>query len=266
MDRSPGPDTDTEPAETGVVTGDGARPRSWTRFLPLALVVAGVAVAVATGATRYLSLDALEAKRLALLDLVHRRPVLGFLAYVAVYALVVGLSLPGSLVMSLTGGFLFGPWIGAAGTVVGATAGATAIFLVSRSAFGGVLRRRVKGKMVQDIEAGIRANAFPSLLVLRLIPAVPFWLCNIAAGLVEIPLRTYVAATALGIIPSSLIYNAMGSGLGHVFDSGRKPDIKMIFEPQVLLPLVGLAILSIVPALVHAWRERRRRAAASGGR
>jgi uncharacterized membrane protein YdjX (TVP38/TMEM64 family) len=112
---------------------------------------------------------------------------------------------------------------------------------------------------VARIEAGVRANAFVYLLILRLIPAVPFWLCNIASGFVAIPMRTYVTATVLGIIPSTFIYASIGAGLGHVFDRGEKPDLSLIMDPEVMLPLIGLAALSCVPVLYHAWRIRRGR-------
>ena len=94
---------------------------------------------------------------------------------------------------------------------------------------------------------------------LRLIPAVPFWLCNIASGFVRMPLRTYLCATVLGIIPSTFIYSSIGAGLGHVFDRGDTPDMRLLADPQVYLPLMGLALLCTGPLAFHAWRARRRR-------
>jgi uncharacterized membrane protein YdjX (TVP38/TMEM64 family) len=261
MEPKPRPDAsqdDAQAAETAAETAGAVMRRRWTRYLPLAAVILGVVLAFASGATKYLSLDEVEAQRQALLAFVHAHPVMAFAAYVAIYVVVVAFSLPGALIMTLTGGFLFGPLVGTAGAVTGASTGATIMFLVARSAFGGVLRRRARGERVRQIEDGIRENAFSYLFVLRLIPAMPFWLVNIAAGLVEIPLRTYWLATVLGIAAPTLIYSSIGSGLGRMFDQGRKPDMRLLFEPQVLLPLIGLALLSIVPVGLHAWRARRR--------
>ena len=240
-------------------------PKGWRRFLrlwPVALIAAVIGLGFATGLNRYISLDMLQAKRMLLLEYVHAHPYLGILAYIAAYAVMVALSVPGALLMTMTGGFLFGPVEGAAYAVTGMTIGAITMFLVARSALGGFLKSHTPaGGMVQGIEAGVRANAFVYLLILRLIPAVPFWLCNIASGFVAIPMRTYVVATVLGIIPSTFIYASIGAGLGHVFDRGEKPDLSLIMDPEVMLPLVGLAALSCVPVVYHAWRMRRDRRA-----
>jgi uncharacterized membrane protein YdjX (TVP38/TMEM64 family) len=238
-------------------------PKGWRRFLrlwPIGLIALAVAVVFATGLNRYLSLDMLQEKRMLLLDYVHAHPILGVLTYVGLYAVMVAISVPGALLMTMTGGFLFGPWLGAGAAVVGMTIGSVTMFLVARSALGEFLKTHTPaGGMVQRLEAGVRANAFVYLLILRLIPAVPFWLCNIASGFVAIPMRTYICATILGIIPSTLIYASIGAGLGHVFDRGEKPDLSLVLDPQVMLPLVGLAALSAVPVVYHAWRVRRGR-------
>jgi uncharacterized membrane protein YdjX (TVP38/TMEM64 family) len=167
------------------------------------------------------------------------------------------------MIMTMAGGFLFGPWLGSASAVVGMTFGALIMFLVARSALGEIIRKRAKaGGLIDKIQVGVRANAFTYLLVLRLIPAVPFWLCNIAAGFVHIPVRTYLAATVIGIIPSTVIYSSIGAGLDHVFDQGRKPDIGLMTDPQVFVPLLGLCALSVIPLVFHAWKLRRRGPAA----
>jgi uncharacterized membrane protein YdjX (TVP38/TMEM64 family) len=234
--------------------------RRWLKLAPVAVIAAAAALVFATGLNRYLSLDMLQEKRELLLELVARHPITGLLAYMGAYAVMVALSVPGALIMTMTGGFLFGPLVGASAAVIGMTVGATIMFLVARSALGDFLKRHTPaGGMVSRVEAGVRANAFLYLLVLRLLPAVPFWLCNLASGFVNIPLRTYLAATIVGIIPSTFIYASIGAGLGHVFDRGEKPNLNLISDPQVLFPLIGLVALSLLPLLYHAWRVRRGR-------
>jgi len=253
------PEADPEVIAEAVVP----HPKGWRRFLrlwPIVVILAAVGLAFATGLNRYLSPDLLQEKRAMLLDYVGAHPVLGVLIYMGAYAVLVAFSLPGALLMTLTGGFLFGVWLGTAWAAIGMTVGAVAMFLAARSSLGDFLKSHTPaGRMMKRVETGVRANAFVYLLVLRLIPAVPFWLCNIASGLVAIPIRTYIAATFLGVIPSTLIYASVGAGLGHVFDRGDTLSLRLILDPEILLPLIGLGALACLPLVYHAWRIRRDR-------
>lgn len=232
----------TEPSEAK------SRKAGWARFLPLVLVAVGLAAALALGVTDYLSLEQLRDRRDALQAYVADHPALSVGLYVLAYFLVVAFSLPGGLVMTLAGGFLFGTLAGGAAAVTGASLGAVAIFVAARSAFGDVLRARA-GPAVGRIAEGVRKHAFSYLLTLRLLPVFPFWLVNLAAGFVEIPLRTYLLSTVLGIIPGTFIYAGLGAGLGSVFEGGRELNLGLIFEPQILVPLLALAALSLAPVV-----------------
>ena len=224
------------------------------RFGPLILVALAVAVVLASGLADHLSLVELKARRDQLQGFVALHPALSFGLYILIYIAVVSLSLPGALVMTLSGGFLFGPWLGAAAASSGASLGAAVIFLVCRSAVGDSLRGKA-GSTIAKIEEGVRRDAFSYILTLRLIPVMPFWLVNLAAGFVNIPLRTFLAATVLGILPGSLVYSGLGAGLGEVFASGQEPNLGVIFEPHVLLPLVGLGLLSLLPVVLRRFRK-----------
>jgi uncharacterized membrane protein YdjX (TVP38/TMEM64 family) len=215
----------------------------------------GLAAAFAFGWTDYLTLDQLRDRREALQDFVAARPVASVAAFALLYALIVAFSVPGALIMTLAGGFLFGTVVGGSATVVGATAGAIALFMAARTAFGDVLKRRVGGA-VAKFEEGVRKNAFSYVVTLRLLPIFPFWLVNIGLGLVGIPLRTYALATFLGVMPATFIYSALGAGLGSVFDRDEAPQLSIIFEPQILLPLIALALLALVPPIVGRLRRR----------
>jgi uncharacterized membrane protein YdjX (TVP38/TMEM64 family) len=106
--------------------------------------------------------------------------------YMLIYVIVIALSVPGGAVMTLTGGFLFGLVAGTAMTVVAATMGATLIFVAAKAGFGDALHRRLTAEgsesVLKRLEAGLRANAFNYLLMIRLVPAFPFWLINLAAA------------------------------------------------------------------------------------
>lgn len=228
---------------------------SWIkRFGPIILVLALIGLALASGITEHLTLAELKLRRDELQALVSQHPALSLAAYILIYIAVVSLSLPGALIMTLSGGFLFGPWFGGLAAATGASLGAAVIFLICRTAIGDALRGKA-GSTIARIEEGVRRDAFSYLLTLRLIPVMPFWLVNLAAGFVAIPLRTFLVATVLGILPGSLVYAGLGSGLGHVFASGQEPNLRVIFEPQVLLPLIGLSLLSLLPIVLRRFRK-----------
>jgi len=111
--------------------------------------------------------------------------------------------------------------------------------------------------MLKKLEDGFQEDAFSYLLVLRLVPLFPFFLVNIAPALIGIPLRTFVVTTLIGIIPGSLVYASVGNGIGMIFDQGGTPDLGIIFEPEVLLPILGLSLLAMVPVAFKRFRALR---------
>lgn len=236
----------TDPAALG--------PGRLRRLLPLALLLLAFALVFATGAHELVSLESLRRHRAMLVAFVAERPVASALLYVLLYTAATALSIPGALALTLAGGFLFGTLLASLLVVVGATAGAVLLFLIARTAFGEPLRARA-GPWLAKMAEGFRADAFSYLLVLRLVPVFPFWLVNLVPALLGVPLRTFALATALGIVPGSLVYASVGAGLGHVLERGEEPDLGLILEPAVLLPLLGLALLALLPV---AWRRLRR--------
>jgi len=227
------------------------------RLAPLALLLAALGAFFALGLHDYLSFDTLREHRAQLLALVARHPVLAPLAFTAVYAAVIALSVPGGAILTIAGGFLFGIVPATVYVVIGATIGATIVFLIARSALGDSLRARA-GPRIRRMEEGFRADALSYLLVLRLIPLFPFWLVNIVPAFLGVPLRTYVLGTLVGIIPGSFVYASVGNGLGAVFEAGGTPDLGIIFEPAVLLPIVGLAALALLPVAYRRFKARRK--------
>jgi uncharacterized membrane protein YdjX (TVP38/TMEM64 family) len=227
---------------------------AWRRLWPIGLILAVLAAAYALGLHRLLSFEALAAHRASLGGFVAAQPFAAALAYLAAYVVVVAFSLPGGAVMTLAGGFLFGPWLGAALAVVGATIGACLLFLAARHALAATLERRA-GPLLGRVQEGLRRNGFWYLLSLRLLPVLPFWLVNLAPALAGMALSPYAAATFLGIIPATVVYAGIGAGLGQVFEAGGRPDLSVVFSPGILLPLLGLAALSLLGAW---WRGRQR--------
>jgi uncharacterized membrane protein YdjX (TVP38/TMEM64 family) len=225
---------------------------STRQLVPLGLlVVAGIAF-IGAGGHKYLSFTTLAENRDWLCSLVERWGVIAALLYIAVYCLLVALSVPGAVVLTIAGGFLFGIWLGTLCAVIGATLGATAIFLAARAGLRGLAQRA--GGFVGKLEAGFRADAFNYLLVLRLVPVFPFWLVNLVPALVGVRLPTYVLATFLGIIPGTFVYASLGNGVGNVVG---EPDLAILFKPSVLVPIAGLALLALIPVGYKRWRAKK---------
>src|SRR5712691_7409561 len=174
------------------------------RLLPLAAIAALLIIVYAMGWHRELSLETLIRHRAAIDGFIAAHKLVAVLAYIGLYIAVAALSIPAGAWLTITGGFLFGTIVGALATIVGATVGATILFLIAQSAAGEYLARRA-GARVAKFAAGFRADAFNYLLFLRLVPA-----------LLGVRLRTFVAATALGIIPATFIFAFFGAGLDSV--------------------------------------------------
>jgi len=232
---------------------DAAKPRTGlARFLPIGLIALATAAIFATGAHRYLSLETLRENRAALEGLVERNLPLAVAAYTAAYVAVTALSLPGATLMSVLGGFLFGPFLGAGAVVIAATIGAAIIFSAARTALGDSLRKKA-GPFARKMEDGFKRNAFSYLLLLRLIPLFPFFIVNIAPAIFDVKLRTFALATFIGIIPGAFAFVSAGNGLGAVLDSGG--DLKLaglLTQPEILTPIIALSVLALLPIALKA--------------
>lgn len=235
------------------------RSPSLRRLLPLVLLFAAAGAFLLAGGRQYLTFASLAQNREFLTDVVARDGLVAAVAFIFGYAGLTALSVPGAMLMTLAGGLLFGPWIGALYALVGATVGAGAVFLAARTGLSAVADRA--GPRVQRLKTGFREDALSYLLVLRLVPVFPFWLVNLVAGASGMSLWTYLTATFFGMIPGALVYASIGSGVGDLIAAGRHPDPYTIFRPNILLPLVGLAVLALLPVLYKRWSARQREAA-----
>ena len=226
------------------------------RLVPIAVLAAGLVAYFAFDLGHYLSLEALSEHRGHLMRWVEHSGTTAALAYIAIYTVVIAFSLPGGALMTITSGFLFGPLLGAALTVVGATAGATALFLAARYAFADYLHAKA-GPSLHRMEEGFKENALNYLLVLRLIPLFPFWLVNLVPALLGVRLSTYVLGTFVGIIPGTVVFALVGDGLGALLDKGEALDFWIIMEPRFIAPIIGLAVLALLPVLYKKMKARK---------
>lgn len=231
------------------------RPFALRRALPMTLIALGAGLGW-WWLGDLLSFQTLAENREALLELRDAHYLATVVGFVCAYALIVAFSLPGGLIATLTGGFLFATFPGALFNVIGATLGATAIFLAVRMGVGARIAARLEGSegLVKRIKDGIDENQWSMLFLIRLVPAVPFFVANLVPAFLEVPLRRYVISTFFGIMPGAVVYTSVGAGLSEVFARGDAPDLGLIFEPAILLPLLGLCALAALPVVIKALR------------
>ncbi|MDB5398730.1 MAG: hypothetical protein JWQ55_748 [Rhodopila sp.] len=218
------------------------------RLLPFLVLV--VLAAAGFILLRGLSWDSLARHQGQLADWIGVHPVGSALLFVAAYIATAALSLPQGALLTVAGGLLFGSVLGCALTVTGATIGASILLVIVRSAFGQTLDRH-RHRIPEQIQTRLSRDGFSYLLALRLLPLFPFWVVNLAAAVAGIRLAVFVPATLLGIAPASFVLSSIGAGVGTILAQGRTPDLSVLFSARILLPLIGLAILSLLPALLR---------------
>lgn len=251
---------------------DRSRPSAgtfrWYRLWPLAVLLLAAGSLYATGVGRYFTLSYIIHEHEALQKAVASHMALAVLAYLTVYATAVAVSFPGASLLTVAGGLVFGALLGTTLAVIAATVGATILFLAAKTSLGAFLREKV-ARFAGRFAAGFEENAFSYLFLLRLVPVFPFWLINIAPTLFDVPVRTYVLATALGIIPGTLAYSLVGDGLaatirelevqnpGCTAEGTCRLGIGVLLSPGPLLAMAALCVVALIPLVVKMVRARR---------
>ena len=249
---------------------------SLKRFLPLIVLAALAALIISQGWHKYLSLEEIARNHDALTTYISANLVLSVLAYMALYIIVVALSLPGGAPLTLAGGLLFGWYIGGPVTIIAATIGATILFLIAKTALGESLAARA-GPWLAKLRDGFKENALSYLLFLRLVPAFPFWLVNLAPAILGVPLRTYVIGTFFGIIPGTMAFSFAGAGLGSVIDAQKQSyadcltrqagaanveckftlDTSALITNELLLAFAALGVVALIPVLMKKFTKKK---------
>ncbi len=240
------------------------------RWLPLAVLLILIGLAFAFGLHRYFTLQTIADNREALESFVANNIALALLIYVLVYVVIVVLSLPGAAILSIFGGFIFGWVLGAPTTVIAATIGSTIVFQVVKTSLGAALAERA-GPFVQKLSKGFAEDSFNYLLFLRLVPAFPFFAVNTVAGLARVDLRTFVTATFIGIIPGTIAFSFVGSGLDSVIDAQMslykaclaqnsadpckfELTLSSLVTPELLVAFAALGLVAIIPVVLKKLR------------
>ncbi len=229
------------------------------RFVPVAVIAAGLAIGYALGLHHYLTLDYLAESREMLHAFVSANYASSLAAFIVTYALAVAFSFPAASVLTVFGGLLFGWLVGGTAVAFAATVGATALFLAARSAFGDFLKKRIGG-LAARLADGFERDAFGFLLALRLAPFFPFWVVNIAPALFGVRLRTYVSATFLGILPGCFAYSWLGQGVESVLiaadNAGESVSVGDLVTPEITIAFAALATVAFIPVIVRKLLRR----------
>ncbi len=239
------------------------------RFLPLIFLAAIMALILSQGWHKFLSFEQLALHRDLLGEMVSDHWFLALGGYMALYVVIVALSLPGGALLTLSGGLLFGWIISGLSVVFAATIGAGIVFIIAKTSLGEALAARA-GPWLEKLSEGFREDSFNYLLFLRLVPAFPFWLVNLAPALLGMQLRTFLVATFIGIIPGTFAFAFLGAGLDSIIEAQQQANQNCVGEdcafefslsalvtPEILIALAALGIVALIPVALKRWRNRR---------
>ena len=228
------------------------------RFAPLIILAGVIALIFGMGCNRYLSLDTLRDHGQALRDFTADHWLLSLLALMAVFTIATASVVPGVFFVTITAGYLFGPWIGGVATSIAATLGALIVYGVARSALGLSMRRKAEmnAGLMQKVCAAIDKDTFWYVLASRLAVVVPFHMINLAAGIMSVRLLPYTIATVIGLLPAHIIYCWIGARLNALLANDPNPDIQSLFA-QFWAPMAGVFVLAVVlPFALKAVQAR----------
>jgi uncharacterized membrane protein YdjX (TVP38/TMEM64 family) len=249
------------------------------RYGPPVVIVGIMALAFLQGWHHQLTLENVVVQRDRFHDFLAEYTAFSVLAYVAIYAAAVTLSLPCGLLLTVAGGLLFGWVVGAAAAVVGATIGATLVFLIARTAVGESFCTR-SGPWLAKLSRGFQKDALLYMLFLRLVPAFPFWFVNLAPAVLGVPLKTFVLGTLLGIIPATLAFASAGAGLDSVIMAAKNeyaacvtvlgPDnckltirASSFLTRELIQALILVGVVAVIPVVIKNVKKWRKRHAAA---
>ena len=231
------------------------------RFLPLIALACVIILIFAMGWNRYLSLDTLKDHGDQFRAFTAENYLLSLLILMTVFTLLTASVVPGVFLVTVTAGYLFGPWVGGVATSIAATLGALIVYGVARSAMGEALRRRAERNqgLMQAVCVAIDKDTFWYVLASRLAVVVPFHMINVAAGLMAVRLAPYTIATVIGLLPAHIIYCWIGAQLNDLLLTDPDPDLQSLFS-QFWAPMTGVFVLAVVlPFAMKAAQAALRR-------
>jgi uncharacterized membrane protein YdjX (TVP38/TMEM64 family) len=201
----------------------------------------------------YLTFETLKLYQIILKDWTHTHYVSAVFCYLIIFILIIACGIPGATFLTLIGGFLFG-LSAILYAILGTTLGGLTLFFAIRTTFGTHIAARSSG-WIKTMESGFQKNAFLYILMLRLMPVFPCWVSNVSAGALNVPVKTFLTATVIGIIPATTIYAFLGRSFEQFFLLPEPPSLSTLLSPAITLPLIGLAILSALPVFYKGIKK-----------
>ena len=223
----------------------------WKLYL-LATFLLVIIILNYTGIFSFINISLISKHNVFIVDYIENNFYKASLLYIAMYILVVVLSLPGAWLLTLTGGYVFGWQIGSFITVIGATIGACIIFVITKSLLGSYFKNKINNKkgMLKKLEQGIHNNAISYLLFMRLMPIFPFVFVNIAPAIIGIRLNIFFLTTFFGIVPGTIVYSLIGAGASEAFMQGNIMQLDGYMSFEIIIGLSGLSLLSLLPIFI----------------
>jgi uncharacterized membrane protein YdjX (TVP38/TMEM64 family) len=236
------------------------------------ILLAALVLGYGLGLHKYLSLASIAENRAQLAAFTADNFVTAIISFITVYALAVAVSFPGASILTILAGLLFGWLTGGLAAIIAATLGATIVFQIAKSSFGDVFAKKA-GPFLNRISAGFADDAFNYMLFLRLVPAFPFWLVNIAPALANVKLRTFIITTFLGIIPGTFAFASIGAGLDSILTAQQNTraqclttkttaecpfelSLSSLITTELLLAFAALGVVSLIPVAIKKWKAR----------
>jgi len=225
------------------------------KYLPILTILTLMLAVYFTGFYRALDFDTLKYHHYELIEYVNNNPIMTPFMFMGAYAASTALSIPGRLILTLLGGFLFRQPLCTLYVVIGATTGATLLFLSAKIAIESFFKKR-SAPFLKKMESGFKKNAVSYMLFLRFVPLIPFWLGNLIPAFFRVRLRSYIWTTLVGITPSAIVFTQAGRGLGEIFETSDDFSLASVLNIETKIALFALGIFALIPVFVKKWRNR----------
>ncbi|HJZ57902.1 MAG TPA: TVP38/TMEM64 family protein [Gemmataceae bacterium] len=237
---------------------DPPRKFNWGRWAVLLAVVATVALFLAFGPDESTLIGRSAQWRTDARNHLFAAVALFFVAEVV----LIGLSVPVGIWLTVLAGFLFGTWLGTAVVSCASTLGALLAFLSARYVFADALHRAAASRpklarMLTRIDRGFEEHGAYYVVLLRMTPVFPFWVLNLGLGLTRVRLFSYWWASQLGMLPTTLVVANAGASLAQI------TSLRDVLSLKVL---GALCLMPLVPFVLHhtagRWLVKREKPSA----
>ncbi|MEM1149804.1 MAG: VTT domain-containing protein [Pseudomonadota bacterium] len=225
------------------------------RLWPVYLIAAGALAAWQFGLFEYLSLETLRDNYAVWSTFVSNNLILAVAIFIGIYALATTFMMPGALWITIAGGLLFGLVGGSLATIAGATLGASILYFAAKTALGKALRERA-GPFVRKMERGFQEDEVSYMFFMRLFPAVPFPVANIAPAILGAKYRNFVMTTALGIVPGVVAYTWIGFSLQASLD--QDTDSLFALVGNFVPAFVALGAVALMPVVYKKFFAKKK--------